>query len=352
MGGPLSRLLTDLVIENKIETPIRNHKKWGEIWDWVRLIDDTLSAWESVDLFKEFFEYLNTIHPQIKWTCEIEEEDKLPIFDILITRTATGFETSVYRKSTHSNRYIHYTSAQAWKEKVASIKTLKKRALEYCSNERLLADEFSLLLDIFEQNGYPRHLTNRILQEEERPPRPHEIDYNKSFNVPYHPKARRLYKIMEKQFDCTVIFKKTKTLGDLLKKKGKQKEAKYKQNVVYSIPCKECTIKYIGQTKKSVQTRMAQHQAMCKKKLQLNLSKLKTAKKDNGLAYHHIKTGHEFDFENVHIKAEETNYWRRLIREGIEIRRGQPSANLKAGFEIDRCWDPFLEIKPYNENPG
>ena len=45
MGGPLSRSLADLIIENKIEKVIMKHKKWGKIWDWVRLIDDTLSKW-------------------------------------------------------------------------------------------------------------------------------------------------------------------------------------------------------------------------------------------------------------------------------------------------------------------
>ena len=43
MGGPLSRLLADLVIENKIEAKIAAHPKWGPIWDWVLQIDDTLS---------------------------------------------------------------------------------------------------------------------------------------------------------------------------------------------------------------------------------------------------------------------------------------------------------------------
>lgn len=335
MGGPLSRLLSDLVIENKIELKIRNHERWRHLWDWVRLIDDTLSGWDTAELFQE-----------------LEEEGKLPIFDILISRTEIGFDTSVYRKSTHSNRYIHYTSAQAWKEKVACIKTLKKRAIEYCSNEKLLADEFSLLTDIFEQNGYPRQLTHRILHEKETQPKMLEIDFNKAFHVPYHPKAKRLYKIIEKQFDCTIIYKKTVTLGDQLKQKSKQKESRYKHNVVYSIPCKDCPIKYIGQTKKTVNMRMTQHDAMCKKKLRLNLTKLKSDKKDNGLAYHHIKTGHEFQFDKVKILAEEPNYWRRLIREGIEIRRDTNTANLKAGFEIDRCWDPFLDIQPHKNNPG
>ena len=33
MGGPPSRFLADLIIENKIEKVIQNHPKWGQIWD-------------------------------------------------------------------------------------------------------------------------------------------------------------------------------------------------------------------------------------------------------------------------------------------------------------------------------
>ena len=90
MGGPLSRLLADLVIENKIEAKIAAHPKWGDIWDWVRLIDDTLSAWESEDIFQEFFEFLNSLHHSIKWTCETEKKKTIAIFDIRIIRTDTA----------------------------------------------------------------------------------------------------------------------------------------------------------------------------------------------------------------------------------------------------------------------
>jgi len=57
---------------------------WKKHWDWVRLIDDTLSGWESEEVFDDFFEFLNTLHPGIQWTCEKEKEGKLAIFDIQI----------------------------------------------------------------------------------------------------------------------------------------------------------------------------------------------------------------------------------------------------------------------------
>ena len=95
----------------------------------------------------------------------MKEEGKLLIFDVLIMRTELDtFETTVYRKPSASNRYILYTSAQAWKEKICAIRALKERPLEYCSNEKLLTEELNLLVNIFQQNGY-RYPSNIICTE-------------------------------------------------------------------------------------------------------------------------------------------------------------------------------------------
>ena len=58
----------------------------------------------------------------LKWTYEVEKDNKIAIFDILILRTDSGYSTTVYRKPAASDRYIHYTSAQAWKEKASAIR--------------------------------------------------------------------------------------------------------------------------------------------------------------------------------------------------------------------------------------
>jgi hypothetical protein len=53
IGGPLSGLLGDLVIENKIEKIIKNDPKWGNKWDWVRNADDTfMDQWNGAHLWK------------------------------------------------------------------------------------------------------------------------------------------------------------------------------------------------------------------------------------------------------------------------------------------------------------
>ena len=62
------------------------------------------------------------------------------------------------------------------------------------------------------------------------------------------------------------------------------------------------------------------------------------------MPYHHHLTGHEIDFKNTTILAEEKAHWPRLIKEGIEIKRLKPEerANMQAGYEISPIWDFHL----------
>ena len=51
------------------------------------------------------------------------------------------------------------------------------------------------------------------------------------------------------------------------------------------------------------------------------------------------------DFENTQIIAEEKAYWKRLIIEGMEIKKLNQAerANLQMGYVIDPIWDTFIE---------
>ena len=82
---------------------------------------------------------------------------------------------------------------------------------------------------------------------------------------------------------------------------------------------------------------------MAMRRRKIKLKTLKNVKKDNGLAFDHQKTGHEFDFDNTEILQQDKNYWRRLILEGIEIKYNKNLVNLQSGYMIDKCWIPFLD---------
>ena len=107
-------------------------------------------------------------------------------------REGNKLKTTVYRKASSSDRYIHYTSWQAWREKACAIRTLKNRAILYCSDEELLADELAYLLQVFIQNGYLEKVVYRMLYEEKRKEQQREIDFKHTFYVPYHVRPMKL----------------------------------------------------------------------------------------------------------------------------------------------------------------
>jgi len=169
MGGPLSCLPSDLFLE-EYEKKIRfeiNDKVIGA--DWLRFRDDTWLIWEhSLEDLHAFVSYLNLVHPRIQWTFEIEKNNVLSFLDVLIRREDDGsFTTSVFRKKTHSDRYLHFSSDHPLKDKISGLKTLKYRAIKYCSNEELLKAELQHLSKVFIDNGYPVDLVRNCLQKED-----------------------------------------------------------------------------------------------------------------------------------------------------------------------------------------
>ena len=102
---------------------------------------------------------------------ELEEDNQLTIFDILLIKEKDKLEMTLYRKETSTNRYMLWTSAQAPQEKINTIRALKNQAFNYCNNPQLLADELTKLQHIFHQNGYPPQLVHRILFSDSDPPR-------------------------------------------------------------------------------------------------------------------------------------------------------------------------------------
>ena len=100
-----------------------------------------------------------------------------------------------------------------------------------------------------------------------------------------------------------------------------------KCGVVYEIQCPECPAQYLGETARTLETRM---------KDQLDHLKQKSPRTAVGEHEHHIK------MDNVKVIAREDNMWRRKIRESIEIRTRHPAINRDQGYELPTIYDKLL----------
>jgi len=83
----------------------------------------------------------------------------------LIRREKDSFITRVYRKETHTQKYIHWRSNHSRAANLGVLKGLINRAHLLCDLKEDLLDELNLLRDVFVSNGYPCKLVNKTVNE-------------------------------------------------------------------------------------------------------------------------------------------------------------------------------------------
>ena len=125
-------------------------------WKWY--VDDTCTALPASRV-QEFLEHLNSVEPSIRFTVEVESNGQLPFPDVLLRHDPDGsIATSVYRKPTHTDRYLDFSSHHPLAHKIAVVRTLHTRA-ESINSSVLGKDEGTRhLKQALTSNGYPKTL--------------------------------------------------------------------------------------------------------------------------------------------------------------------------------------------------
>ena len=117
--------------------------------------------------------------------------------------------------------------------------------------------------------------------------------------------------------DIRITFSNSNTLQDLCFSKTKDRLPLLKNtNVIYKIPCSNCSSSYIGETLQHLSKRVTRHKSDEKKHKKDNSKSLVDG---TALAQHARDKNHSFDFDNILILAKENNIKKRKIREIVEI---------------------------------
>ena len=91
-----------------------------------------------------------------------------------------------------------------------------------------------------------------------------------------------------------------------------------KTNVIYIINCKACDATYVGQTSRSFNTRVKEHEADCRHK------------RNKSANFNHVSNNnHSINFDNVKILDNESNLSKRLLSEMLHITAQKNSMNVQ-----------------------
>ncbi|XP_063909822.1 uncharacterized protein LOC135127308 [Zophobas morio] len=181
---------------------------------------------------------------------EVGTNNFLPFLDVMVTRLHEGrLCHSVYRKPTHTDRYLHTTSHHHPAQKRSVIDSLIDRAITICQPDKL-QNELEHLQTFFRQNGYDHHTIKSAIQCRVNPKsdntsnRP--TDLVSTANLPFISQVTdRLAKILKRQKVKTVFKPATKIAQVFPSAKDSRQALDCRE--IYSIPC-SCGVKYIGET--------------------------------------------------------------------------------------------------------
>ncbi|CAH3105924.1 unnamed protein product, partial [Porites lobata] len=107
MGSPVSVVVAEIFMQNIEEQALATYTRTVPLW--LRYVDDTFTAVHK-DGIDDFHEHLNRQNADIQFTKEIEENDKIPFLDCLVTRDNNKLKTTIYRKPTHTDRLLDQSS--------------------------------------------------------------------------------------------------------------------------------------------------------------------------------------------------------------------------------------------------
>ena len=269
---------------------------------------------------------------------EIESENSLPFLDVKVTRDRNQVHTSVYRKPTHTDRYLNYGSNHHPRIKSGIIKCLAHRARSVCSKDTIRT-ELDHLQEVFESNAYPpslvtlnlhtkRNKRSNIVENTEKQPATLATPYVKGLSEKIEKKCKHL--------NIRTVFSSKRTLRRELVRVKNRVEPTDMKGVVYKIDC-SCGQSYIGETGRTLSTRVKEHK--------------KAVEKDdinNGISVHANSTWHNIDWDSAQVIEVEKNLTKRKLKESMHINStiSTSNMNLDKGLQVNQSWITCFQSHP------
>ena len=310
MGSPVSPLVANLFMEYLEKIAIDTSLNPVRLWK--RYIDDIFCILHKSTV-DSFLDHLNSLSTSIKFTLEKENNNVLPFLDVLVVHDEQGrLITKVYRKNTHTNRYLSFKSNNPVNIKKSVVTCLFKRAHEISGVEELQKERKNIY-EVLQLNSYPPSFIskceNLYKNREKSETTSQEENTLATAVLPYVKNLSEEVRRILRDYGIRTAFKNYPTLGSILTKVKDQIALERRNGVIYKINC-ACGDTYIGETGRTLEIRVKEHKRAC----------VKADFEKSSVAEHAWLSGHYIDWDNVEVLDQENDLCRRKVKEGIEIR--------------------------------
>eukprot|EP00057_Strongylocentrotus_purpuratus_P013327 XP_011667801.1 PREDICTED: uncharacterized protein LOC105439928 [Strongylocentrotus purpuratus] len=301
-------------------------------------VDDTLVIWpHSRRYLDHFLVHINQHHPSIKFTMETEQNNSIPFLDVLITKSPSGKPAhQVYRKPTHSDRYLHYRSFHHPSVQQSVPNALIRRAHQLSDADHLDQEIQHVTTALTTIDKYPRHKIKSktpaskpaaiTIPEENQPA---ATPPKQTVVLPYIGQASHKIQCILQTADIQVRHSYS----------HKDKHPNHKKAGVHKTPC-ECGKVYIGETGRNLETRLKEHRTS------FRLSDWDKS----AIVKHAQQHEHTIEWDNSHFISIMKHWHTHGIREAIEI-HCHNTVPQDSGLYINDIWKPLINKYPVTLPP-
>lgn len=290
---------------------------------WLRYVDDCFIVYKGD--FSQLLALANSVHPDIQFTSELPNENKLPFLDTLVTRSNNKFHFELYVKPTHSGACLPFSAYVPTSRKRALVQSELLRANRISTDRMRQTRSVDKIKEKFKENGYPAKFVNETRVQYAQSAKPEKRDFVSYIKIPFVSEMQK-WKIMKLSKSTGIenyirlIFKTPRPLSWQFREKRENLSCRpdciacktsvtkyvcFTKFTVYEISCNICKAVYIGQTSRIIKSRIKEHTFV-----------------PSSYVYAHLKshgTNNVLDFK-WRILAVEANYYTRLALEAIYIK--------------------------------
>ena len=321
MGSPASPVLANLWL-SQFEKYFQN----GNTKLFKRYVDDILVVMDKGEIDNRM-EVINKLHPNLKFTLELEsEQGGLPFLDMCLRKVGDKISSEWYQKPANSGIILNFFALAPSRYKRSVVRSLVYRIFNSCSNWKLFHLSMKKAVLLLEKNQYPRwfyekviHDTLESLIKKTKPKDKLVLDEKVT--------GKRLAFFQFRGFQTLEFIKKLekaeapivpilimRKMKTILSNTKVPIEKFLSSNVIYELNCSGCNSRYIGLTQRHLITRKNEH---CWK---------------NGIMWKHLEScslNHNREIE-VNILAKSYRGLLHLsILEALFIREKSPTLNTK-----------------------
>jgi hypothetical protein len=153
---------------------------------WLRYSDDTSVVWpHKPTRLQQLFYHLRSVRPTIQFKMEVNANDNLLFLDFFLRKRGHKLASEVYRKPTHTDRYLNFNSIHPLHLNREVVHGLISRPKVKCQKD-LYKETESIRQDL-KLNEYPQEFIDSTIRKamEKKQPSCFRYDIQGHSRVPY-----------------------------------------------------------------------------------------------------------------------------------------------------------------------